>query len=89
MASVSLEDTLDDLVDAWHEGAFPGRELEDVIRAHTSWTHHQFNVWASRGTRAVLRELCPQGFVLKQGYGNCRTCLRCGRDLDQHVPIAQ
>lgn len=35
------------------------------------------------------RDLCPKGFVPKQGFGNQRICSRCDRPLEQHAVIRQ
>lgn len=35
------------------------------------------------------KALCPKGFVGTEGFGLGRKCRYCGRDLDEHVPVAQ
>lgn len=52
---MSLGDELDDLVDQWHEGEWPGKSLEDVIRLRTGWSHEQFDRWVTGGVRAATR----------------------------------
>jgi hypothetical protein len=41
--------TLDDLVELWHDGAWPGLELEELIREATNWSHNDYDRWAATG----------------------------------------
>lgn len=47
-----LGDALDDIVDAWHTNAWPGRSLREVIRDATGWTDAQYDQWVLTGTTA-------------------------------------
>lgn len=49
----AVNEQLDDLVDAWHQGDWQSPSLEDVIRLRTGWTHQQFDRWVTGGLRAV------------------------------------
>lgn len=48
---------LDDLVELWHDGAWPDCELEDVIRDRTGWNHYQYDRWVATGAQPGERLL--------------------------------
>jgi hypothetical protein len=49
MVQFASHETLDDLVDLWHEGTWPDLELEEVIREATGWSHLTYDRWAATG----------------------------------------
>lgn len=61
-------DVLDDLVELWHEDAWPELELEDIIREATGWSHHNYDRWVATGR--MPDEPLPNGLAERNWCGH-------------------
>lgn len=46
-----FDDAIDDIIDEWHNGMYPGRELHEAL----GWTWDEYSAWVSDGTKVPGR----------------------------------